>query len=318
MKWKAVDASSIFITGITSFIGTRLAEELVKRNYEVSGLARYVSGRTPCLLGVSIHLGDVRDSYDLREVFEKIHPDIIVHLAAQTSVEYSFSHTNEVFNVNFLGTVNVAREARKVLPNLRKFLFAGSAEEYGNQLFWPITEEQPLNPASPYGVAKVASEMYLKYLHNGYGFPCVILRSANTYGRRKAHNFVVEHIIYEMLSGKKKIPMGDPESVRDLLYVDDEVDAWIKLIETENPAVLGESFNTGTGQGISIEQLFEKVRRKLWVECVADWRKISYRPYEIGSLVLDAEKFRKAVGWKPKYSLDEGLDKTIEWWKNNV
>lgn len=306
--------SSVFITGITSFIGKRLAEELVKRNLEVSGLARYVSDRTS-LPDVSIYFGDMRDLYDLRRILQEIHPDIVIHLAAQTSVEYSFTHESEVFNVNFLGTVNVARLAKECLPDLKKFIFAGSVEAYGNQKFFPISEAQPLNPASPYGVAKAASEVYLKYLYNGYGFPCIILRSANTYGRDKTHNFVIEHIIYEMLSGKKKIPMGDPEPVRDFVYVDDEVDVYIKLIESENQALLGEVFNTGTGIGTSIRDLFEKIRRKLNVECVADWRKISYRPYEIQKLVLDTVKLRMTVGWEPRYSLDLGLDKTIQGWK---
>jgi len=303
------------ITGITSFHGKHLAREFLKRGYNISGLARYVSNRDIELKDVSIYLGDIRDYYDLRGVFERVSPDILIHLAAQTPVEYSFSHESEVLDVNFLGTVNVTRLAKEYLPNLKKFVFASSVEVYGNQKHFPISEDQPINPASPYAVAKTSSETYLNYLHRGYGFPCIILRTTNTYGRERSHTFVIEHIIHDMLVGKKIIPMGIPDSVRDFLYVDDEVDAYVKLIESENSSIIGETFNTGTGVGTSIRELFHKIYQKIGVECRAEWRKISHRPYEIQKLIINSSKLRNAVGWRPKYSLDEGLDKTIVVWR---
>ena len=302
------------ITGITSFHASHIADRLVQKGYEVHGLTRHVSNRDLDIKGVDVHLGDIRDYADIEKIIIDINPEIIIHLAAQTPVEYSFTHESEVMQVNFIGTVNVAKIAKE-LPYLEKFIFANSVEVYGNQNIFPITENNPINPASPYAVAKSASEIYLNYLHRGYNFPSIILRTTNTYGRSKTHYFVIEHIIYEMLNGAKKIPMGVPESIRDFLYVEDEVDAYLKFITYDSPLVLGETFNTGTGVGITIKDLFYKIRDKIGADCEPVWYSNSPRPYEIKSLIIDSSKLTAYTGWKPKYDLDKGLDKTIDLWR---
>ena len=118
-----------------------------------------------------------------------------------------------------------------------------------------------------------------------------------------------------MLNGVKNVPMGVPESIRDFLYVEDEVDAYLKLITDDNPSVLGETFNTGTGVGISIRDLFNKIDEKIGMDCEPVWYSNSPRPYEIKSLIIDSGKLMVYTGWKPKYDLDKGLDMTIEMWK---
>jgi len=304
----------VLITGITGFVGRHLAEELVKRGYEVFGLARYVSSRDNANLGVSLYYGDILDPATLRRIFEKTQPDIIIHLAAQTSVEYSFTHPNEVYNVNFLGVINIASEARETIPDLKKFIHASSVEVYGNQTTFPIKESNPLKPASPYGVAKVAAEYYLRYLYEGYGFPCIIFRSTNTYGRKDNHYFVIEHIIYEMLKKNKEILMGDPRPERDFLHIDDEVEAYIKAIETKRD-IFGDIINTGTARGVSIRQLVEIIGEMVGFEGNVSWNRISKRPFEIHKLIIDIEKIKELLNWSPRYSLEDGLKKTINCWK---
>lgn len=305
----------IFITGITGFVGEHLGRELAKRGYEVYGLARYVSNRHATdLSGVSVHYGDILDPIALREIFKDTQPDIIVHLAAQTSVYYSFTHPSEVYNVNFIGVTNVATAAMETIPELKKFIHASSVETYGNQKVFPIKESFPLKPASPYGVAKVAAEYYLKYLYEGYDFPCITFRSTNTYGRGYNHSFVVEHIIYETLKKKEKILMGDPDPVRDFLHIDDEVEAYIKAIETKRD-LFGEIMNTGTGREVSIRQLVGIIQEMIGFKSEITWNSISKRPFEIDKLVMDTEKIKELLNWYPKYSLETGLEKTINWWK---
>ena len=298
-------------------MGKHLAKELVKRGHEIDALVRYVSNRDANLSGISIYHGDISDPSVIGKILKKSQPDVIVHLAAQTSVEYSFSHPSEVYTSNFLGVTNVASAAREVIPNLEKFIFAGSVEVYGNQSIFPIKESFPLKPSSPYGVSKVAAEYYLRYLFEGYGFPCIIFRSTNTYGRKYNHYFVIEHIIYDILSGKKEILMGDPDPVRDFLHIDDEVEAYIKAIETERD-IFGETLNTGTSRGISIRELVEKIKGMTDSKSNVIWNSISKRPFEIKKLVLDIEKIKRLLNWSPRYSLEAGLERTINWWRESL
>lgn len=305
----------ILLTGVTGFIGRHLGKELVKGGHEVSGLARYVSDRdTSELSGIPLYHGDILDPIFIRKAFKEVQPDVVIHLAAQSSVEYSFSNPYEEYNVGFIGATNVAQAAMETVPNLKKLIFASSVEVYGNQESFPIKENAPLKPASPYGVAKAAAEYYFRYLYEGFGFPCIIFRSTNSYGRRHNHNFVVEHIIYDMLEGKEEILMGEPDSVRDFLYVDDEVEAYINVIETDKN-IFGEVMNTGTGRVTSIKELVEIIGKMIGFTGKVSWGRISKRQFEIKNLTIDAEKIERIVGWSPKYSLEEGLSKTIDWWR---
>jgi len=259
--------------------------------------------------------GDIRDPDALLRIMQLAEPEAIVHLAAQTSVEYSFTHQKEVYETNFLGTINVVRAALEAVPDLEKFIQASSVEVYGNQDAFPITEDSPLRPASPYGVAKIAAEFYLKYMADGYDFPCIILRSANTYGRRYNHYFVVEHIIHDMLSGKEKISMGDPTPIRDFLYITDEIDAYIKALETKDN-VYGIPMQTGTDQGVTIEELFYLIKALIRSDAKPVWSTQSMRPFEIKNLTFNTNLIYKLLGWQHRVSLEEGLQTTIDWWRD--
>jgi dTDP-glucose 4,6-dehydratase len=306
----------IFITGVTGFVGRNLAKKLLEDGHDVVGLARYVANRDESMFPhVKMFYGDIRDPDALLRILQLAEPEAIIHLAAQTSVEYSFTHQKEVYETNFLGTVNVVRAALEAIPSLERFIHASSVEVYGNQDFLPISEDCPLKPASPYGVAKVAAEYYLKYMVEGYGFPCVILRSANTYGRRYNHYFVVEHIIYDMLSGKEKVSMGDPAPIRDFLYITDEIDAYIKALETKKN-VFGIPMGTGTDRGISIGDLFNTIKKLTGSIADPVWNVQSMRPFEIKDLVFDTSRIYQLLKWRHKTSLEDGLRMTIDWWRD--
>jgi nucleoside-diphosphate-sugar epimerase len=218
-------------------------------------------------------------------------------------------------DVNYLGTFNIARAASKYLKSLQKFTLASSVEIYGNQETLPLREYMAPNPASPYGVAKVAAETYIRYLSRGYGFPGIILRTANTYGRIHTDYFVIERIIHQMLMGKKEIQLGIPSSIRDFLYVDDELSAYMALIKN-NTIKFGETFNTGTGFGISIADLFYLIKHKTGSNAEPIWNVNSPRPYEIRNLTVDYTKLYNATGWSPQYDLSSGLSKTVRKWSD--
>jgi len=258
-------------------------------------------------------LTDYLNIYDVLNAFK---PDVIIHLAAQTSVAYSFTHTTEVFNVNFLGAVNMAEAARRAVPKLKRFIFSGSVEEYGIQRKFPTKETAELHAASPYAVAKIATEKHLRYLYDAYGFPAIIFRNANSYGRRYNHQFVIESMIFQMLKGKSPIKLGDPTPYRDFVFEPDLLSAYVLAAESNNKKLLGESINIGTGKSLSIKQLAEKIRKITGYKGKIQWNSFPKRALEIPKLQVDNTKAKKLLKWKPKYTLEQGLKTTASYYSN--
>lgn len=309
---------SALITGISGFVGRHLAMRLHRCGYEVHGFTRSVSDRSLDFPDeIPVYLGDITDTQRLLDVYEETQPDVVIHLAAQSSVEYSFAHPAEVCNVNFNGVVNAARMAMRGVSDLDRFIFASSVEVYGSQERSPLHESLAPRPASPYGVAKTAAEHYIDYLHRAYDFPALTLRNTNTYGRRYSHRFVVEHIVKNMVEDVAVLEMGNPYPIRDFQYIEDEVDAYVRAAESDED-VLGEILNTGTGRGITIRELVDTIAQRTGWDGDVSWNSNSSRPLEIDSLVVDNGKIAELLGWSPSYSLEEGLDETIRFWEEQV
>ncbi len=320
----------VFITGTTGFLGQQLSNLLLKRGHKIGTLARNIAksdraiaSNTESMIrgekkrGISYYYGDLTDYLNIYDTLVSFKPDIIIHLAAQTSVAYSFTHTNEIFNVNFLGVVNMAEAARRAVPKLKKFIFSGSVEEYGIQTKFPTKETAELQAASPYGVAKIAAEKHLKYLHQAYGLPAIIFRNANSYGRRYNHQFVIESTIYQMYQGKSSIKLGDPTPYRDFVFEPDLLSAYELAALSNNKKILGESINVGIGKSLSIKQLAEKIRKITGYKGKIQWNSFPKRSLEIPKLEVDNSKARKLLKWRPKHTLNEGLEITASYYKNN-
>ena len=207
-----------------------------------------------------------------------------------------------------MGTVNLAHTSLEN-PNLEKFIFAGTSEEYGNQDNFPTPETAPLRPNQPYAISKVASDNYLRYLELAYDFPVCVVRPFNTYGRTDNFQFVTERIITQMLKNPKEITLGNPKPIRDLLYIDDHVDGYMKVVESK---VFPPCVNLCTGIGTSIGELAEMIKELLDWKGEVVWNTTFQRPTEIWTLVGDNSLARETLGWSPEYSLEEGLSLTIE------
>ena len=319
----------IFITGTTGFLGQQLSNSLLEQGHNIATLARNVAksdraiaSNTESMIhgeknkGVSYYFGDLTDYLNIHDVLSDFKPEVIIHLAAQTSVAYSFTHTTEVFNVNFLGVVNMAEAARRVLPKLKRFIFSGSVEAYGIQTKFPTKEDVDLRAASPYGVAKIAAEKFLKYLYQAYGFPAIIFRNANSYGRQHNHQFVIESMIYQMYNGKSPIKLGDPTPVRDFIFEPDLLAAYKIAALSNNKKIIGESINVGTGKSISIRQLAEKIRKITGYKGKIQWHSFPKRALEIPKLEVDNSKAKRLLKWKPAVTLDKGLKITASYYNN--
>ncbi len=306
----------IFVTGVTGFLAYALASDLALAGHDVAGLLRRDSKRETQILDelpISFYFGDINDRSAIGSALGSFRPDVICHLAAKTRVAESFHRPLEYLHVNFDGTVNIAEIARQQCPELKKFIFAGSVEEYGNQpeSKYPLGEECELMPDAPYAVAKVGAEKYLGFLSRSYSFPAVLFRQTNCYGRTRDTFFVTEAIASQMLNSDS-IKLGDPTPVRDFLHVNDLIEAYSKVIErAEDPALNGQVFNISTGIATSISELAELLASKIGWHGKIVWNTKVIRPGEVKKIVCDSSKFRRTLGWKPKHDLSSGLDLVI-------
>jgi len=305
----------VLVTGGSGFIGAELLPKLVELGHEVCSLERYVTGRYVLGARTATVFGDLRDGFSIRKLVKDVQPEAVIHLAAISPVAYSYDHPQEVFEVNALGTINLAEACLREVPDFKHFLYAGTSEEYGNQDKFPVTENAELRPNSPYSVSKVAADKYLQYMRAAYDFPVTVLRPFNTYGRKDNTHFVVERTITQMLQGKT-VRLGDPTPARDFIYVDDHVDAYLTCLN--NPKAKGEVFNFCTGRDITIKGLIGLISKLTGFKGKVQWNTIPARPLDIKKLVGSYEKAKKVLEWRPKYTLEEGLKKTIEFWESKL
>jgi nucleoside-diphosphate-sugar epimerase len=297
------------MTGTNGFIGSVLSEKLVERNHEVYGLCRNVTDRQIRLRGVYPIFGDITDAPFINKIVSDLQPDVVVHLAAPSSVAYSHEHVLENLRTTCEGTINLQKACLQN-SNLWKFIFAGTSEEYGNQSIFPISESAPLLGNQPYSIAKIYADQYLHYCKASLGFPSIIVRPFNTYGRTKNFTFVTEKIISQMLSGNK-IYLGLLEPTRDLLYVEDHIDGYIKAIESSNDEIFKcRAINLCTGVENTIGMLLNKISK------ILNWKgevilNVQVRPTEVYRLLGDYSLAYETLGWYPKVRLEEGLKLTI-------
>jgi UDP-glucose 4-epimerase len=317
----------VLITGIMGFIGSNLAQRLVDDGVEVYGVERRVANRNLAVLGSLLHdiilvSGDVSDYVSTRNAAKTANPDVIFHLAALSPVRDSFERPFDYQHANYLGTMNVAHSLLELQdPQTRKLIAASTAEVYGIQANEPLKETLPLHPSSPYAVSKAAGDLYLHMMFNSFSLKGTVLRPTNSYGRKFDTSFMVEYLVTQMLKGEK-IYIGSPDSVRDYMYIDDHVNAYV--LAMKNPKATGQVYNVGTTIGISNKELALMIAEKVGF----DKKNIALGSYPPGypyrppvsdqsSIVLDSAKIRKELGWKPTVSLSEGIDKVISYFRKN-
>lgn len=300
----------IFMTGHNGFIGGYMVERL-QDQHELHFLEH-----------------DLRDHQAVRNQLLRVDPELIIHLAARTEVEQSFYEQITFSDINYTGTVNLIESARE-LTNLKNFVFASTMEVYGWQPISDViredeedpnnipafTEETLPNPNAPYAVAKYGCEKYLEYAHRSYGLPFTAIRQTNAYGRRDNNFFVTEQIIYQMLTNPTEINLGYGEPYRNFIWIDDMLDAWQAVIE--NPEkVQGEILCIGPNNPIKIKDYVQMIADKLGWQGQVYWNTKPKRPGEIYLLNSSNAKITSLLGWEPKMELSDGVDRTIEIWKD--
>lgn len=302
--------TNVLLTGASGFIGSELAQRLVNEGFKVYALIRH-SPRLVTYIpkGVITITGDLLDYYSLRKTVRLSQPEYVFHTAAMTPVRESFDNPFIYEEVNYRGTMNLVH-ATLECPVLKRFIHASTMEVY-REKGTPINEEDPLYGSTPYGVSKLAADYYVRVAGDCYGLPYTILRPCNTYGRKAEKGYLVEKVVTTMLSLDRLELDGPPQTVRSYMHVDDHVNAYLACLQDKAE---NEIFNFGPEKGNSVEEVVETCRRLLgWKGEV--FYGVNPRPNEALRLEIDASKAQRLLGWKAEVSLDEGLRRTVQMWK---
>jgi len=311
----------VLVTGSEGFIGSHLTELLVEKGFEVKAFVRYNFKNNWGWLeeskyknDIEIYTGDVRDFDSVYDAMKDV--DVVFHLAALIGIPYSYISPLAYIKTNTEGTYNILESGRKL--NLKRIIHTSTSEIYGTAQYVPIDEKHPYNPQSPYAASKAAADHLALSYYRSFGTPVTIIRPFNTYGPRQSARAVIPTIISQILAGKKQIKLGNLSPTRDLNYVKDIANGFITVGLHEN--TVGDVYNLGTGQEISIGDLAEKIIELTGkkVEIIEDTQRIRPEKSEVERLLSNAEKAKKTTGWKPKYTLEEGLKETTDWIKNNL
>jgi dTDP-glucose 4,6-dehydratase len=314
MDWKD---KKVMVTGAGGFIGSHLVERLVELGAKVRAFVRYNSRNDRGLLEIlpeyaqkqiEVIAGDLRDSGSVRVAVKGV--QIVFHLGASIAIPYSYVNPRDAIETNVIGTLNVLNAVKDY--EVEKMIQTSSSEVYGTALYCPIDEKHPLQAQSPYAASKIASDKLAESFHLSYDLPVATIRPFNTYGPRQSARAVIPAIITQVLSFDS-VSLGSLYPTRDFIYVEDTVDGFIKM--AESPLTIGEVINVGTGIEISIGDLADKIISIIGkeAEVVSEANRIRPSASEIKRLVADNTKARKLMGWEPKISLDEGLNRTIRW-----
>ncbi len=312
----------VIITGITGFVGSHLAEFLLKQEgVEVHGLVRWRSkldNIQSILNQVILHECDLRDAVSVRSIIEQIKPDRIFHLAAQSFVLSSWKAPTETLTTNIIGQVNLLEAVRTCGMDCR-IQITGSSEEYGmvfeNEI--PIREENPLRPLSPYGVSKVGQDLLGYQYYQSYKMWIVRTRGFNHSGPRRGDvfvesNFAKQIAAIELGLQPPVISTGNLTAKRDFTDVRDIVRGyWLALEKGQ----AGEVYNIASGKAYTIQEILDHLLRESSVKVKIETCSDRLRPSDVPILVGDSQKFRRATGWAPTIPFEKTLEDLLNYWR---
>jgi nucleoside-diphosphate-sugar epimerase len=311
--------SRFAVTGAAGFIGANLCEGLLAAGHEVVGIDNFLTGKKENLDGLSGGFSfvacDIRDGVRLTPLLEGC--DYVLHHAAMASVPWSVEEPALAHSHNVTGTFNVLQAARQC--GVKKVVMAVTSAVYGDTTALPVHEDLPPSPLSPYATTKLMGEQYLQMFHRVYGLPCVGLRYFNVFGRRQdpasAYAAAIPIFVKKVLSDQPPVIFGDGTQTRDFVYIDDVVAANLLACEAGS-ACSGEMFNIGTGKGIAVTAVCERIiallQRKVVPVHVAE------RPGDIRHSLADISKARRMLGFAPEDDVLSGLDKAIAWYAEHL
>ncbi|MBN2452645.1 MAG: SDR family NAD(P)-dependent oxidoreductase [Candidatus Omnitrophica bacterium] len=311
----------VLVTGAEGFIGSHLVEKLLEEGCKVRAFVLYNSFNSLGWLDsfpkekmkkIDIALGDVRDSDNVRVAARGT--DIIFHLAALIGIPFSYHSPESYVDTNIKGTLNVLQAAKDI--GVKNVLVTSTSETYGTARYAPMDEKHPRQGQSPYSATKIAADAIAESFYRSFGLPVTIVRPFNTYGPRQSARAVIPTIITQLLSGRRDIELGNVYPTRDLVFVKDVANGFVAIARSEK--TIGKEINIATGSEISIKDLARKLISMInpGARIISDGKRFRPKKSEVERLVGSNARIRKLAGWRPGYSLEEGLKETIEWFRS--
>ena len=315
--------AKVLVTGAGGFIGSHLVEELVKQGEEVRAFVRYNSRDDRGLLEdlpreiqnqMEVVPGDLKDPDGVKKAIKKCTK--IFHLGALIAIPYSYVHPFDFIQTNVMGTANLLSGCLEN-DSIEKIIHTSTSEVYGTAQYIPIDEKHFLQAQSPYAASKIAADKIAESYYLSFGLPIATLRPFNTFGPRQSLRAIIPTIISQAMNGKK-IRLGNIEPRRDFLFVKDTVRGFIELSKCSK--AVGKVVNIGTGRDISIKELVKKILDQMGKggEIKVEGRRIRPEKSEVMQLIADIGFAKKLFKWAPRYTLEDGLRETIEWYRKNL
>lgn len=306
----------VLVTGADGFIGSHVVERLAALGANVRAFCYYNSlgslgwlDSSPVRGDIDVRLGDIRDARFVEKACEGV--DVVFHLAALIAIPYSYHAPESFIDTNIKGTMNVLEGVRRA--GCRRMINTSTSEVYGTPATLPIVETHPLQGQSPYSASKIGADKMCEAYHRSFEVPVVTLRPFNTYGPRQSARAVLPTILMQLIAGKTEIRLGALDPKRDLTFVSDTVEGFIKAAEVEG--IEGEVIQLGTGRTVSVGELFELACRVTGVDArvVQDDQRLRPNASEVMVLLSDPRRANELLGWSAAVSLEEGLRRTVEW-----
>lgn len=311
---------NVFITGCTGLLGSWLTIELVKRGANVVGLVRDLVPKSNLNWSgfndkISVVRGELEDFFVLERALNEYEIDTVFHLGAQTIVSIANRNPLSTFESNIKGTWNLLEACRRV-PTVCRVVVASTDKAYGDQENLPYDENSPLLGSHPYDVSKSCADLLSQAYYKTYQLPVCVTRCGNFYGGGDLNfNRIVPGTIKAVINNTPPIIRSDGTYIRDYFYVLDAVEAYLFLTEKmDSLKIHGEAFNFSNEIQVTVLELTEKILELMGRKDLRP-RILNEAKNEIKHQYLSAEKARKVLGWKPKYTLEQGLKETIEWYR---
>lgn len=311
----------VLVTGADGFIGSHLTEALLDAGCRVKAFVYYNSFNSWGWLdtlpkskfkNIEIFAGDVRDPNGVRTAMKG--QDAVFHLAALIAIPFSYHSPDSYVDTNVKGTLNVLQAARDL--GTERVIVTSTSEVYGTARQVPISESHPLQGQSPYSASKIGADKIAESFHLSFKLPVITARPFNTYGPRQSARAIIPTIITQLLAGAKKIKLGSLHPTRDLNYAADTAAGFIALAGCD--AAVGRTVNIGSGREISVGDLAKTLiavsGRKASIVC--DSQRLRPAKSEVERLLCDNTQIKALTGWRPKVTLEEGLRRTVEWFRD--